>query len=159
MLFRTLIAALPILGFALEAKSGFLLGGATTLLLGGTEAIFLGIQKIVPGTVRKISFFLILIVFGVILEEIFSVPFLVLTSACFLIPSDLFRPRKNGRKMFRKMLLMGLSFWALLLFHGIVMELLGKEGNVWFFQLPAGSYLVLGILVLVWPFKKGKQKR
>jgi len=69
LLLRTVLAALPLLGLSLQARAGFAYGVLCAFLLLLATLIFLTVRVIIPETVHRISFMLLLLVFGVIAAE------------------------------------------------------------------------------------------
>ena len=153
ILLRALLAALPLLGVTLGAKSGFVYGwvGASIFIL--TTSIFFMLRPALPRLAHRLSFLLLLLVLGVIGQELLSLSPLLLASLLFLpSPEFLHLPGRIG-EMAKKMFLTGFSFWGFLAGHGILSGLLGSGAGIRFFQLPAGSYFLL-VLVLVFLRKK-----
>lgn len=147
---RPLLAALPVLGFALEAKSAFLYGAVVGLTLLIATLIFLLIQALLPVLIYRVSFLVLVLAIGVLAGHFLAVPAVALASLVLLIPPEFLRRRKNWDPMARKLILGGLTFWALLTGHGVVSEQLGLPMGWEFFRLPVGSYLLVGFLPLLW---------
>lgn len=145
LLLRALLAALPLLGLASKPWPGVVYGAFGFGIFLVATLIFLGIHFAIPQTLHRLSFFLLLLVFGVIGSELFSVSPLLLAGLFFLPLPELFRRRKKWDPILRKTLLVGFSFGVILAGHGILTNLLGVGGRVPLFQLPAGSYLILGL--------------
>lgn len=153
LLGRALLAALPLLGLTLQARSGFIYGalGGGTLLLATT--IFLAVHFAIPEALHRLSYFLLFLIPGVIGAELFSrgapaaVP-LLWVSLSILSPPDLFRVRKKGRRILKKTLFVSLAFWGLLTAHGVLSDVLGQRAGILFFQQPGGSYFLLGLAVM-----------
>lgn len=156
ILWRTLIAVLPLPGLVLTVKDGFvygILGGALLLFV---ILLFFLIHRLIPERMFRLSFFLLLILVGVravewILSSSNPLSFILLASLALLTPPDLFRKQRNWRRIAGKSFLTAVSFWFFLAGHGIFSELLGRGLGIQFFQNPAGSYFLAGLLVTFLP--------
>jgi hypothetical protein len=152
---RALMASLPLLGLTLGVEMGLLYGAVTVAVLVSALGIFLAIQGAIPRIVHPLSFFLILFVGGVLAGELFSVSVLFLVSLCLLVLPDFFRPLR----LVSKTLFVGFSFWSFLMWHALLSDLLGRGVGIRLFQLPAGSYLLMGFVTLFFSDASGGRKQ
>lgn len=155
---RAILAVLPLLGITRNWLSGILVGTVGVIILLTVLLIFSALRSVLPQKIHSVALFL-LFVAGVVWFEtlsfgLFSAPPILLVSLCLLIPLDLFRGKKNGKRIFQKSWITGLSFWVLLTGHGIFLELLGGRLGVEFFKLPAGSFFLAGLALTFVPRKK-----
>lgn len=153
LLVRALLAAIPLLGLTRSIQSAVLYVAVVTALFLLTALIFFTIRPVLPEILQRLSCFLIVGVLGVIGVRFFSLSPLALVSLSILPPPEFFRRRKNWSRLTGKIFLLAFSFGALLAGHGIFSGLLGREMGGRLFQLPAGSYFFLG---LVLPFLRKK---
>lgn len=145
LLLRTVLASLPLLGLSLQARAGFAYGVLCAFLLLLATLIFLAVRAIIPETVHRISFMLLLLVFGVIAAETSRLSPLFLPGLFLLPYPENFRRGLPWPRVLGKAVAAGLSLWALLTTHGVFSQVLGLGWGIRFFQLPAGSYLLLGL--------------
>ncbi len=151
---RAFLASLPLLGLVRSAGGGLAYGAVGGSLLLAATVIFLGIRSALPPAVHRISFFLLLFVMTVILGEIFSLSALLGVGLSFLALPDLFRKRGNWKRTTMKTLGAGFFFWAFLTGQGIVTDFARLTGSVGFFQLPAGSFLLAGLIFGFLPLQR-----
>ncbi len=142
---RSLLAALPLLGLSLKLRDAFLFGGLAAGILILTVFLFLVFHFVIPESLRRLSFLLLLLFFVVLGERLFHLPFVFVGSLCLLTPPDLLRIEKNWLKISTKTLLAGTLFWALLLAQGFFSDWAGSRIGFQFFQTPAGSYFLIGL--------------
>ena len=147
MILRAILAALPVLGFARQASSGFVYGvaGAGFFLL--AVSLFLLIQPFLPRTLSRLFFLIFLLIFAAASQKIFSVSFLLLASFLLLSPPELFQKRKHRVEIARKVIWSSFIFFAFLSVHGALAEGLGVGWGIRFFQHPEGSYLLAGLVL------------
>jgi|GEM_PF-2466898 len=153
-LLRAVLASLALFGLALDSRAGFFYGSVGFWALLASTLVFLSVRPILPGTIHRTAFFLLLLFFGVIGAELTSLSPLLLAGLCILAPPDLFRPGKNKGRVVRKTLFTSFIFWMILSGHGIVTEFFGKKAALPFFQLPAGSYFLAGLALALLPKTK-----
>ncbi len=150
---RALWAALPLLGLTLSARSGVLYATLVAAFFLSATLIFLSIHPLFPRALQRLSCFLLIWTLGIIGGHIFSLSPLILVSLSILPPADFFRQRKHENRLAKKLFLLAFSFAALVAGHGIFSDLLGRQIGLKIFQLPAGSYFFMG---LVLPFVRKK---
>ena len=159
VLLRALLAALPLLGVTLEWENGFVYGGMVVGILFLSALIFSSLSFVIPQPLYRISFLLPLILGAAGIEIILggrgSPAPLLLASVCLLTNPDLFRNQKNWTRVAKKTFLASLYFWMLVTGHGILCDLLGSGMGIRFFQIPAGSFLLIGMALALIP----KQRR
>ena len=149
LLFRVLLALLPVLGFATEPAPAFLWGMLTALILTAATVFLLGVRFIFPWTVWRVIFFLSLLALAALALKFFALPPFFLLSLFLLVPPEFFRERKNWDRAARKMVRGGLLFGALLTGHRVLMEVFSNTAGLHIFELPAGSYLLMGLALAV----------
>lgn len=152
---RALLAALPVLGLSVGAGKGLAYGAVGGGLLLGVTLLFLGIRSAFPPPVRRLSFFLLLFVTTVIAGNIFSLSALLAVSLCFLTLPDVFREKGDGRRVMGKALGASFSFWVILTGYGIFTEFLALNGSLGLFQLPTGGFFLAGLVLSLFPKKRG----
>lgn len=156
LLLRALLAALPLLGVTLEWESGFVDGAMIVAILFLSVLIFRGLSSVIPQSLYRICFLLLLILSATAFRIFFggldrSTP-LLLASLFLLVPPDLFRnPNKGWTRAARKTFLTSLYFWILVAGHAVFCDLLGSGMGIRFFQSPAGSYFLMGTALAVFP--------
>ena len=162
------LAALPVLAFSLEARSGFFYGavGGGSLLMAGL--CFFLFSKIVPESCRSLFFWLLLGAVPLAALKIFGggnpAPFLLTIVSLFILTSchpetrpqggakdlspEILRPAAFGgspQNDVRHLISPAVFYWLLLTAHGLVTETLGYFLGLSFFQQPAGSFFLMGL--------------
>lgn len=155
---RAILASLPLLGLALDSRSGLLYGSVGFWALLASTLIFLGLRSALPETTHRTALFLLFLFFGVIGIELCSLSPLLLASLPILAAPDLFRPAKQSGRVVRKTLFNSFLFWVILSGHGIFTEFLGQRAALPFFQLPGGSYFLAGLTLALIPKPKRGRK-
>lgn len=157
-LFRSLLAALPVLGLALEGKSGLGYGGVGAGVFVLAASFFFIFHPVIPRVLHPLSFYLLVWFLGVMGIEFFwgkaavsAAPLLIGLS--LLVDPDFFKTRRKWPRLVRSTLFGALSFWGILTVHGLLFELMGRKLGLLFFQMPAGSYALMG---LTWTFFSGR---
>lgn len=146
LLLRSALAVLPLLGLSLEAESGFLYGAVCSGVLLIATSIFIGIRGLLPRVTHPLSFFLLLLVLGVMAQEVFALSFLFIPSSLLLVSGNVFQKHVEGRRLMRSTARVAVLFLVLLSAHGMCSELLGERAGFEFFRMPAGSYFLLGLV-------------
>lgn len=147
--FRAVLAALPILGLTLRAKSGFVYGAVGAGVLISTVLIFSAVRFVIPERVHRLSTLFLFLILGTIGIENFSLSPLLLVSLSLLAAIQFSRRRENWVLIAKETLLLGFCFWAILTGHGILSNLLGERLGVEFFKLPSGSYFLTGLALTI----------
>ena len=157
LILRVLLAALPLLGLALEARSGLIYGGLAAGIFLLTATIFLLIRPALPRTVQRLVYFLVLLALTILAGRIHSVSFLIFVSLLLLSPPELFQKRRRRNGILRAAVLSSLAFFIFLSLHGLLAQGLGLGGRMRFFQHPAGSYFLGGLTLMI--FSTGRPKK
>lgn len=147
LLLQSLLALLPLFGLKLGALRTLCQGVLGGGLLVFTTMVFLVIRKTLPRPLHRLSFFLLLLVDGMMIGEIFSLSLLWIPSLFLLTPPDLFRRRTRAREVVDQTLALALSFAALSAGGGILTGILGNRWGV--------NYFLGGLLLA---FFQGRQK-
>lgn len=155
-LLRALLAGLPLLGLALDLRSGILYGGAGLLILFVTSLCFFALRPMVPERFYRLSFLIPLFLLGLggigFLKETMGYPALLLpASLTLLTPPDFFRKQRSWKRLMRKNLLSGFYFWIFLAGHGALSEALREGLGLHFAGHPAGSFFLLGMAMIFLP--------
>lgn len=160
-LFRSLLAALPVLGLALEGKSGLEVGGVGAGVFVLAAIFFFIFHPLVPRVLHPLSFYLLVWFLGVMGIEFFwgkaavsAAPLLIGLS--LLVDPDFFKSRTNWPRRIRSTLFGALSFMGILAIHGLLFELLGRKLGLLFFQMPGGSYALMGFALTFFSGRAGK---
>lgn len=149
LIFRVLLALLPILGFAAKPAPAFLWGVLTALILTTAAAFLLGTRFIFPWTVWRMTLFLPLLALTALAGKFLALPPFFLLSLMILVPPGFSRRRENWDAAARKLVRGGLLFWAVLTGHGLLMEILSASLGLRIFELPGGSYLLISLALAV----------
>ena len=162
LLLRALLASLPILGFVLDSRSGFLYGVAGFGILLVSTIIFLGLHRLIPKNVQQLFFFMILLASGMAGRRFLfgsqdGAASFLLVSFCVLALPDLFRNSKKARPILRKTIWVGFFFWIFLTVQGALSEIFAKRLGILFFQLPSGNYLFAGLALACFSQKRKKK--
>lgn len=160
-LLRSLLAALPVLGLALEGKSGLEVGGVGAGVFVLAAFFFFIFHPVIPRVLHPLSFYLLVGFLGVMGIEFFrgkaavsAAPLLVGLS--LLVDPDFFKLRRNWPRRVQSTLLGALFFCGILTAHGLLFELMGKKPGLLFFQMPAGSYALMGFALTFFSGRTGK---
>ena len=157
LLLRAVLAALLLLGSALDSTSGLVYGtvGAGIFLL--AVFLFLLLRLVLPRVVHRLSFFLLLLGLTVLTERVFALSFLLIASLVILSPPGLFQKQKRWEEITRKSILTVLAFAVFLGIHGFLAEALGSKAGIGFFNHPAGGYFLAGLVLAIFP-RQGNSK-
>ena len=143
IIFRVSLAALPVLGLALQAQRAFLMGGQLTLTLLIAVFLFLLSRRFLPPILQPLIFLTLVLILG-----IFSgISFKALIPIFLLLPPEFFKSKRIWNPALKNILITSLAFWVLLIGHGILAQFAGEFTP--FFRLPSGSFLYLGVLNLL----------
>lgn len=144
LILRAILAALPVLGFACQSRSGFVYGVVGAGFLLAATFIFFLVRTLLPRTVERLGFLLLLLLLVTTAAKIFSVSFLLLVSLLLLTPPELFQKRRRWTEAAKTTIWTSFIFLILLAAHGLAAELSLRAG-IQFFQHPAGSYFLAGL--------------
>lgn len=136
------LAALPLLAFSLEARSGFFYGAVGAGAFLGVRLGFFLISKVLPEYCHRLLFWLLLGAVPLGASEIFEAgsrtPFLLTIVSLLIL---------TAKDDARHVISPALFYWFLLTAHGLVTETLGYFVGLSFFQQPAGSFFLMGLAV------------
>jgi hypothetical protein len=156
ILLRVLLAALPLLGLALDPGNALFFGGAATGIFMAAIVIFFLIHCLIPESLARVSFLLILLCLVILGTSLFNLPFAYAGSLCVLTPVDLFRARRDWLRISTKGLWAGFGFFTVLTAQGLFAEGIGSLTGFQFFSSPAGSYFLVGLGLALAP---GSERR
>ena len=153
---QALLASLPLLGAAVDLRSGVLYGGVGVTIFLVSTFIFFVLRPVIPDQFYRLSFILLIFLLGLsgiewLKKGLGYSAFLLPASLCILTPPDFFRRPRNWKRLMGKNLASGFYFWILLAGHGTLSEFLGKELGVHLAQHPAGSFFLLGLAMTLLP--------
>ncbi|MBI4115578.1 MAG: hypothetical protein HY447_03275 [Candidatus Omnitrophica bacterium] len=154
ILLRGILSALPILGFARDGGTALLLAACVFSIFLGATLSFLTLRFVLPEKIHALGYLLILFVLGVAAKEIFAFSSLCFPSLLLLTFPESLRARSSWKKAAEKTFWAGLSFSLIILCHGVLLGTMQEGSN--FFQLPGGSYLLLGLALIFVP-KEGRK--
>ena len=156
-LLRVFLACLPLLSETLPFKNAFFHGGWIAIAYWGTMLFFSLSRSCLPKWAWETSFVLWALAAAQGLWYVANINIYWVVSLLILIPLKEFRknqavfPKEHVSVIFRR----GLGFWILVVYLGLSQEILGRYLHFELFQQPAGSFLLLAVSALVFPWKKG----
>ena len=157
LVLRAILAALPLLGFARRIQNGFVYGIVGAGFFIAAIFTFLLIRTFLPRTAERLSFLLLLLVLAMAAEKFFSVSLFMFASLLLLAPPELFQKRKHWKGVARNAIWTSFVFSIFLTAHGFFSEWLGLGAGIKFFQHPAGSYFLAGLVLAGFPQSRSKK--
>jgi hypothetical protein len=140
IILRISLAALPVLGLALQTHTAFLLGAQVTFLLLIAAFIFIWFRRFLPQISHSLIFLSLILALGISS----GIPARALIPIFLLLPPEFFKSKRIWSPALKDILIASLAFWVLLAGHGALAQFGGA-----FFKLPSGSFLYLGVLNLL----------
>ena len=150
-------AVIPLLPQTHDWHTAFLQGGLLAFVFWGTGFFFSVTRSFFPRGAARIA----LLLWGMTLAQCgryFGLqPFWIL-SVLLLLPFSLvdraphYFPKEPGDFFWIRQ---GAGFWAFLVSLAIVQELLTRQWGILIFRQPAGSWLLIGTAIMLWPALSG----
>jgi hypothetical protein len=153
------------LGLSWDGKEAFWYGGVGIGGLLFAVFLFLICQPVLPRTLHPFCFYLLFLFLGLRGGEILLLGIgperkgyitlsLLLLSLLIVVPSDFFMARKRWRQKIPSVLTSCLSFWVVLVVQALLSDGLGRRLGFGFFQIPAGTYFVMGLMGVLLPWDR-----
>ena len=155
------LSVVPLLFQALDWRQAFFLGGWITFAFWATGFFFATTRSFFPARVAIIAPLLWIVTLAQCGRYLGINPAWVLSLFLLLPFSFVTQPPKRFPKepMDFFWIRRGLAFWALLLYLGIFQDGLGKKFGLLIFREPAGSWILLGLALVVAPGLSGPADR
>ncbi len=167
----TLLGMCPTLAVTTAASNGLGMGAATTFVLLGSNIVISLLKNIIPKTVRLPAYIVIIAGFVTLIDLLMKgyLPELhsslglflqLITVNCIILGrAEVFASKNNVKNSILDAIGMGIGFTIALFVMGSLREILGEgawmginlgiETPMTFFILPAGGFLILGVIIAV----------
>ncbi len=182
-IFALVLGMCPTLAVTTSAENGVGMGIAATVVLLGSNIVISLLRKVIPNKVRIPAYITVIAGFVTIIQLILKAYFtdldkalgifipLIVVNCIILARAEMYASKNNVGYSILDALGMGVGFTAALVLVGGIREILGS-GTIFgidvsfgvipqatLFILPAGGFLVLGLLMAAYnKFTKGKEK-
>ncbi|MCK5811871.1 MAG: electron transport complex subunit E [Clostridiales bacterium] len=182
-IFALVLGMCPTLAVTTSAENGVGMGIAATVVLLGSNIVISLLRKVIPDKVRIPAYITVIAGFVTIIQLVLKAYFteldqalgifipLIVVNCIILARAEMYASKNNVGYSILDALGMGFGFTAALVLIGGIREILGS-GTIFgidvsfgvipqatLFILPAGGFLILGLLMAAYnKFTKGKEK-